>query len=900
LTQPSLDTSRLNVLIQLGQGDSAQPLPSCELVQLRHFQSLRKQIKNHLDSPLLTAGSSNQREYPYGSGWTQFIDGSRGAGKSTFLSSVMLVLKADSELGGRMAFFSVIDPSRIERSEMPLLLILQALRMQVDSKLKTNCHLEDDSLCEEWRQAFRRVAGGLSIFEKDYHPLNDLDPELFLDWGLERTSDSVRLRVGLHRLFELACRILGVQVLLLGFDDADTDSTFAVPLLECIRKYLDTPRVMVLVTGDLELYSLLVRQHFAKTVAGKPEAALDLQRSSKNGDRSAQYLRMIDHLEEQYLLKLFPIRRRMQLQPLWSVIQRDECQVAHPDWGVNPFSVKEVVDTIVKRGLRIKTKSDVALYTEFLLKQPLRTVLQVIERCAAHLVGALSPTNSSDEDWSRELTREFSRALQALALTGLYKLSVDTDAIAAMELPALIQAVFDLSLQDGDIDTAPYLRPMSANQDIKACFAALAGEVPNFCAQKPGTALRYLMRGPGSVSLYSLAQPHLDTNALSRSQDSVARFTSYMGVGRREDSLDWARRATAVIAQPFTGNSARRVVAPGIVGLRRSTKDRPKQELTASTVVQKAIKLPHGALPVFALGMVHVVSETSPRTYGSIYSILGLVEKLLSQASKDNEMARTAFDRVYPPLTVSAPSWSLKGGAEIEVDEPDDENGESQLKSKRDALWTKVDEWLKSVESLSKQTFPSGIFLGKVWTRIYFSLHNAAQELKTAKFATLMEIFAVCVLNAFLVEEAEHHMPSAFDVSTDAVRVDRNNPRNSAAFFVEKLEKLKPERSIFPFSSIMATCPILLGLLDQRKGYAKILKSLFPDDFRENQIEALLCPSEIFDIVENISVAGGKVETGTESTETENAKGTQQKKNDPRTKPKADTGTDGAGQSNGS
>ena len=77
---------------------------------------------------------------------------------------------------------------------------------------------------------------------------------------------------------------------------------------------------MVLVVGDLELYSLLVRQRFAKTVAGKPEAALDLQRSSKQGDRSAQYLRMIDHLEEQYLLKLFPINRRMQLQPLWNVM----------------------------------------------------------------------------------------------------------------------------------------------------------------------------------------------------------------------------------------------------------------------------------------------------------------------------------------------------------------------------------------------------------------------------------------------------------------------------------------------------------------------------------------------------------------------------------------------------
>ncbi|PZR19672.1 MAG: hypothetical protein DI538_30960, partial [Azospira oryzae] len=369
----------------------------------------------------------------------------RGAGKSTFLSSVKHALESDDEINGQIVFFDVIDPSRIEDGEIPLLVILQALRKQVDFVIRGSRYLGDDPLRDEWRQAFRAVAGGLSLFAKDFHLLNDLDPEIFLDWGLERASDSIKLRDGLHRLFDLACRILGVQALILGFDDADTDSTLAIPLLECIRKYLDTPRVMVLVTGDLELYSLLIRQRFGKTVAGKPEAALDLQRRSAQGDRSAQYLRMIDHLEEQYLLKLFPIRRRIHLQPLWNVISRDKCQVTHRDWGAD-FSVKELVDALVKHGLRVKNKSDIALYTEFLLKQPLRSVLQVMERCAPHL-GNLTSKNLESLEWSTELTSDLSRSLQALALTNLYKHSVDTDAIGAGELPALIQAVFDLSLK---------------------------------------------------------------------------------------------------------------------------------------------------------------------------------------------------------------------------------------------------------------------------------------------------------------------------------------------------------------------------------------------------------------------------------------------------------------------
>lgn len=851
MNKPSLDTSHLDVLIHLDQGDSTKALPTNQLVQVRHYQSLRQQIKSHLDS--LSSTTEPPNRYPFGSGWTQFIDGSRGAGKSTFLSSVKQALDSDDEIRGRIVFFDVIDPSRIEDGEIPLLVILQALRKHVDSAIKGNRRLDDDSLRDEWRQAFRGVAGGLSLFAKDFHPLNDLDPEIFLDWGLERASDSIKLREGLHRLFDLACRILGVKALILGFDDADTDSTLAVPLLECIRKYLDTPRVMVLVTGDLELYSLLMRQRFGKTVAGKPEAALDLQRHSAQGDRSAQYLRMIDHLEEQYLLKLFPIRRRMHLQPLWNVMLRDKCQVTHRDWGARSFSVKEMVEALVKHGLRVKTQSDVALYAEFLLKQPLRSVLQVMESCAPHL-GNLMSKDLDSLDWSPELTHELSRSLQALALTSLYKHSVDTDAIGAGELPALTQAVFDLSLQEGDLDTAPYLRPVSGALSIKACFAALAAEVPNFCAEKPGTALRYLLRGPGSVSLYSLAKPDLVASESSRPFEPDARFTSYMGVGRGEDSLDWARRATAVIALPYSKNYTGRVVIPGIVGL-RSTRGR-KGESVAGTVIKNTAR-DRQYLPVFALSMLNVVSDTSSRTYGSIFAILGLAEKLISGGSQNDGTARTVFNRAFPALTISAPSWSIKGSTAVDVDEGGKEGDSSEnIGEIQSLLWVKIEKWLNDVNDISKSTLPSGIFLGKVWTRIYFSLHNAAQELKSANFGVAMEIFSLCVLNAFLVEEAEHHMPRSFGIPINPGPVDRNNPRTSAKFFVKKLTDVQPQRSQFPFTAIMSTCPLFLGLLDEEKGYAAALKPMFPAGISIEDIKGLLCPNPVFREIEKVSITG--------------------------------------------
>ncbi len=842
------------VLIHLEQGDSAKALSIDQLVHRENYERLRDQVIKHLDD-LGSAESVSQHVQPAGSGWTQFLDGTRGAGKSTFLSSVKIALENDARVNGHLSFIDLIDPSRIERSEIILLVILQQLRKRVDDALKVQRRSQDEQLREEWHRAFKGVAGGLSMFAKDHHPLNDLDPDLFLEWGLERAGDSANLRTKLHCLFSTACRILGVRALMFAFDDADTDSTHAVSLLECIRKYLDAPVVMVLVTGDLELYSLLVRQHFAQTVAGKREAALELQRRSTQGDRSAQYLRMIDHLEEQYLLKLFPIRRRMQLQPLSNVMARANCRVTHPAWGTESINVRDVVQAIVRRGLRVKTSGDVSIYVDFLLKQPLRSVLQVMASCAPFLGGSSSSALVS-ASWSAELSTALSRSLQALALTSLYKFSVDTDAIAAQEFPALTQAVFDLSLWDGDIDTAPYLRPMSAEQDIRVSFAALAAEVPNFCAEQPGMALRYLLRGPGSVSLYSLARAHPGEKDTSFSLDRVYQFKSYMGIGRREDSLDWARRATAVIALPYSINPKARVVLPGVVGLNRQGR---KSEHTARTVIRLAVESDEiQQLPVFALSMVDVASNAGTRTYGSIFTLLGLIEKLLSVGSENDQEARTIFARAYPSLTVTAPVWSPQGSsAGLEDAEASKSARPGSESSKQERLWEDIDAWRRNSLQLAKAISPSAIFLGKVWTRLFFSLQKASEELRPkADFGQVMEIFALCVINAFLAEEVEHHFSGSPSTLPTDLRVDRNNPRTSASWFVDKLKSVQPQRLDFPLTSIVATCPLLLGLLDVNLSYADALKPLFPENTETDSIEAQLRPKALAVHMKKVSITG--------------------------------------------
>lgn len=844
--------STSDVLIHLDHGDSAQALPEDQLVHRRQYAHLRDQVIRHLDA-LPDPGGSTLGDEQTGGGWTQFLDGTRGAGKSTFMSSVKKAFEEDKAIRRRMAFIGLIDPSRLELSEVPLLLILQRLKKRVDSELKGLRHGEDERIRDEWRQAFKSVAGGLSLFARDYHPLDGHDPDLFLDWGLERASDGASLRARLHQLFAIACRILGVKALMWAFDDGDTNASQAIAVLECIRKYLDAPLVMVMVTGDMELYSLLVRRHFAKTVADDPKAALDLTRNSKPGDRSSQYLRMIDHLEEQYLLKLFPIRRRSQLLPLRHLMDRADstCRVKSSAWeGATP-KAQDLLAAIVKRGLRVKATSDVALYREFLATQPLRSVLQVMSRCSQHL--AVSKDEKfEDADWSTELTEDLAGALQSLALTSLYKSSLDVEALSDKELDVLTQAVFDLSLLDGDLDTAPYLRPMSANQDIRSSFMALAAEVPKVCALQPGTTLRYLLRGPGSVSLYALAEGQMDPGVPEELRPH--RFKSYVGLGRKEDALDWGRRATAVIALPYSINPKVRVVLPGVIGLRGKGR---ANEAAASAVIRTALSGTKARFPAFALAMVNVSSPSGTRTYASIFVLLGIMEKLLSSGPEESN---TLLDRLYPALTVSAPSWSRAGSAMSEDgSDPDvSNNSKAEKLDKLKVLWEEMATWRDEAIKLKDAISPSAVALGKIWSRIFFSLKNASEDLRPrADFCDVMEIFAQCVINAFLVEELEHHLLVKPSVTPTTSVQDRRNPRVSTKAFVDKLKGMSLCREELPLTSIVATCPLILGLLESTDDVANALIGLFPAGTDKESIKKLLRPAALEREMKKISIAGG-------------------------------------------
>jgi hypothetical protein len=795
------------------------------LKRLNWVEEKSKENKDHCET---------SRNMPSGSGWVSFIDGTRGAGKSTFMHNTLRLLENDKSFR-QLAVVGCIDPSRIESNEILLLTLLHALKEKVESALKRPTQCESNNADRKsWGKAFHKVAGGLVMFQEDHDPLKELDEDLFLDIGIEQAGHSAKLRENLAQLFEVACNLLDVNALLFAFDDADTNSKHAIALLEMIRNYLDTPRALVLLTGDLELYSLLVRQHFRHELASGKRDEWGTEGSA--GGRATQQMRMLDHLEEQYLLKLFPLRERHHLFPLWRLTDDSGNRKAVANFKVstkiaNDQELKPFTRKLIQKGFRL-TDGDTGLYTEYLLMQPIRSVLQVLSRI--------------QEDERVDGNNQFGLAIQDLALQHFYHYNIAADELAMGDFRTLVEAVFEVAMDDGDPDTSAYLRPSSAQPHNRGAMYGLSAAVSQQLRGKPSTCIAYLLRGPGMVKL-----AHDAANSNLRKLDEkvlLQEFKRYMGVGKNDDALGCARLATVALVSEHAIAHNRRVIRYGIVGL--------NQDSSSGYTGYRKVFADLDNIPAAAFSLVNS-SGTGPRTFASIYNVLGLMGRLLELPETQGWQAlgpgqkqksiRRALSGFYPNTnSISVPPWIAIANTDNDKvktnsqensdyeeggDNPPQELHEpgitTAIHTQENAsieLWTnRLLTWLNSTQLITPHIQPSSVFMGKVWPRLFFGLENISdalrpQHTKTDRdFATLMELFALCVVNAFLAEESTHHLTGSTVEELNPIVLA--NPRSSAVDYLNRLSTVRNELSAerLPLTHIVATCPLITGLISEAK-----------------------------------------------------------------------------------
>jgi hypothetical protein len=450
----------------------------------------------------------------------------------------------------------------------------------------------------------------------------------------------------------------------------------------------------------------------------------------------------------------------------------------------------------------------------------------------------------------------------AMSLQNLYQTNIAVDELVAENFHALTETVFEIAMADGDPDTSAYLRPTSAEVHNRSAMFGLSAAVAQLLRGKPGTCLTYLLRGPGMVKLMHDA---IDSNKRDLGEDVLMReFRRYMGPGRRDDALGWSRLASAALVAEYASNSSIRWIHYGIIGINQRIRKPQNDNASGNTVfsayqkVFDEIAKDNKPYPAAAFSLVSFsVKGTGSQTYASIYNILGLMGRLLELTEKsgwEEQINGSQIEKLllsqYPNTSsVGVPPWIVAGRAESFVpaaqpfagggeknsvikndEEQDEEEGDSEESDSFDktgvdrSITTWVEPlqcWLQHAHKISLNIAPSSLAIGKVMTRLFYGLTNISDALKSNStkqrdFASAMELFALCVVNAFLAEESAYHLPN--DGSPDPIFLV--NPRTSAADYLKRLNgvstKFKSDK--LPLTYIVATCPLITGLISDKKG----------------------------------------------------------------------------------
>jgi len=359
-----------NVVIDLTKDAIPRVLNLENLIHRQDCYNLYKLIcdrtydsKNEIESKVYNFISTDRKENTF------FINGSRGSGKTTFMMSLIDELLQQKKNGEdkpkpkpkpNLDLLGWFDPTMVETREHIFYSLIQYLKELVEEKqICVNQRNREKTDYEGWRKQLKRLAKGLSLLDSSKNTYS-MDAILNMEEGLSRAKGGDELEKDFHVLLDQSAKALNVDAFIVAFDDIDMKSEKGWEILELIRKYLSSSKLIVLVSGDLELYNWIVRKKYREQLGNELQEDL------------------LKQLVYQYLLKVFPARYRINLSPFQGLINKNKNFKLRLAKGEDPKDFDEAMNDIVKECWKVNDKQDIEAYKTILLSYPLRDIIQML------------------------------------------------------------------------------------------------------------------------------------------------------------------------------------------------------------------------------------------------------------------------------------------------------------------------------------------------------------------------------------------------------------------------------------------------------------------------------------------------------------------------------------------
>jgi hypothetical protein len=485
------------------------------------------------------------------------VSARRGEGKTTFLASILTIIEKNeyrSILGEegetdprntRLYSLGIIDPTLIETKQNIIIVIIDRIRIATEHRRRRSGRFDEYAAVES---ALRKLAQGLSLLdgigEGLYSGKDWLDPDFVLDRGLEDASAAHDFERRFRAFVKAAARYLDADAFVLAIDDVDTWFERGWPVLEALRKYLVTPQLRIILSGDLNLYALLVRRQQWGQMGKDFLRAEQLREGADPGTSLVKKIgSMVEALQDQYLVKVAPPENRVDLRPLAYYAKSGALQLATKQLA-QPLSVEEFIRRFCDRVLGIRYEPDVDLVVRQLLQLPTRSALQVF----AGAVGVCSDAPPGSDSFQAS-----GNALRHVAWTALMGVQLEIEKTRDPAPDAIIGLLGEWLTREKLWKSLARFHPDSVDDDNKNLVALYVTAVlSGVFTASPGRAIDYLLR-------IAVVREKVDRAEIL--SDGVARLFAHLAAGTVESSLQFVSRLAAWEVVENAREGSRRILS---------------------------------------------------------------------------------------------------------------------------------------------------------------------------------------------------------------------------------------------------------------------------------------------------------------------------------------------------
>lgn len=766
------NSPKYDVLIRLRNSKYAHAFTDKERIHQKEYKRVKGLVKKHLqearsyDASVLEARQTYV-EHRYN---TIAIFGGRGTGKSSFLYSL---LDEYVEKESSLEVLPIIDPTMIEEKGHVFLLVISLINNAVLKRLG-NDEMSPGSaeyqLRRNWKFQLKELAFGLPALDEvgEGYKTSKWDGEEFIiDRGLRDVSTAFDLERNFHKLVNQALTILKKDAFVLAFDDIDVQMAKGWRVLESLRKYITTPQIICLLSGNMKLYSNNVRSQQWRQFADLRNYELH---PGEIGDADTKIRPQVDELESQYLLKILKAENRIHLhnfREMRNLGVKIYVESTQPDSVNLPFRETEITtvyEEVLKR-LGIRSESEIRTFTGYFLSLPIRSQLQLI-----------TPFESMGK--MVDVTA-FSSQLYANNI--FVETAVQSPSTACV---SIAKYLLEMNLWKDNYLLVPTTGDMARN----ACLMGLAVILTNHLVAQNGNKES---SNPYALFDYMLRVAYIRNVIMPLTEKSdIEELVRYCGLLEENSRKNMIGLAMAYMEEGKWEMSEH----IRLLGLGKKAKQGDTNRIDAV--------LNSESNPLQTIGYLPLVSLVSTSRNGSVlyYSVFALLAVLAQILRKGNsrsliksELADLALLRSY--IIPDKKSGSVYQSADDDIKLVNGVAAKGDLDELAEALWN----WRKSYPSSYEQIMPV-CSLGRICTRTYSALRNIKQD----NLAKQMELSVVCLLNACLIEEANHNGIEG---------INYNNPSTSTEIFTTNLNKVWENLDGVPFTQWMLDCPLLTAFL---------------------------------------------------------------------------------------